>query len=102
MAYNIELVTSAVRQLKRIPEKTRAQIVQDIEELANNPRPDGIVELEGINGPVCYRLRSGNYRIVYTVVDNRLLVLVLRIADRKEAYKKITDAVKAAMKNAKL
>ncbi len=54
--------------------------------LANNPRPEGSIKLKGSDN--LYRIRVGPYRIIYTIEDDKLIVLVLEIGDRKDVYRK--------------
>ena len=65
--------------------KDREKIVARINTLATDPRPSGSEKLKG--EPDTYRVRQGNYRIVYTIDDGKKVVVVGRIADRKEAYR---------------
>lgn len=84
MPYTIEFSHRAVRQLKSMPLAVQARLKLIISSLARNPRPAGVVTLA--EPDKCYRLRKGDFRIIYAVYDNRLVVLVLSVADRKAAY----------------
>jgi len=85
MSYSVELLPAARRQLRKLPSKAQRQIRDLITTLADDPRMHGIKALQGdLKG--FYRVRSGNYRVIYTIKDDLLLVLVVTIADRKEAY----------------
>jgi len=84
VAYRIEIDKGATKALGELPGKARRQIAGRIDELADNPFPAGTERLEG--APNLWRIRSGDYRIIYTVAENKLLVLVLYIAHRKEVY----------------
>jgi len=85
--YEIRIVTAAARELDGLArKKDREAIVDRILALAETPRPAGCVKLSG--QVKLYRIRHGPYRIVYSIKDNRLLVIVIRIADRKEVYRK--------------
>jgi mRNA interferase RelE/StbE len=86
--YRIELKPSAAARLAQIPVADRRKVGAKIDALAENPRPRGVEKLKG-KGEVYYRIRSGNYRIIYQVEDDRLLVMVVRIDDRKDAYKNL-------------
>ena len=86
MAYTVELKPAAVRDLKAIPERDRKRIKTRIDALAENPRPHGVKALQG--GESYLRLRVGDYRILYTVLDQVLLVVVIRIGNRREAYRR--------------
>lgn len=83
-SYKIQIKPSAAKELKKIPLKDRRRIVAHITELADDPRPQGCEKLSGADK---YRIRQGNYRVVYSIQDQNLIVLVIRIAHRKEVYR---------------
>jgi len=83
--YEILLTSIAVKDYNKIPQKEVKKINKAIDELADDPRPHGYKKLKGRQG---YRVRAGNYRIIYEINDKVLTVLVIRIRDRKEVYKK--------------
>ncbi len=85
MAFAVEFLPSAVRQIESLPRSARRLVVEAIEALAGDPRPRQAKRLSGIPEGV-YRLRVGDYRVLYQVRDDRLVVLVVRVADRREAY----------------
>lgn len=85
MAYTVSLKPAAARQLRKLPPQVQDQLLPVIEALANNPRPSGVVKLEGPSGE--YRVRSGDFRIVYTIQDEALIVFVVRIANRRDVYR---------------
>ena len=85
MAYAVELKPAAARDLKAIPEPDRKRIRAKIDALAVNPRPQGVKALQGGEGYL--RARVGDYRIIYTVLDRALLVIVIRIGNRREVYR---------------
>lgn len=85
MTYAVEVSSSAAKSLAKIEKKTRMRILGAIELLAVDPRPPGTKMLRG-GEHGRWRARVGDYRIVYTVKDDRLLVLVLRVAHRREVY----------------
>ena len=81
MTYRIETVSSRIkRQLRRIPAADRQRIAEAVQALADDPRPPGARQLE----PDVYRLRVGDYRIVYKVFDSEEMILVGRIVRRSE------------------
>jgi mRNA interferase RelE/StbE len=86
--YHVEFAPAAVKQLRSLDKPFQTQIVRRIEKLADNPRPPGVEKLAGEDG--IYRVRSGNFRILYTIHDKALVVLVIRIGDRKEVYRQLT------------
>ena len=87
MAYAVDFAPAAERQIKAFDRSIQAQLLARIHKLASNPRPNGVEKLEGEEN--LYRIRSGNYRILYTINDKQLLVLVVKIADRKDVYRRL-------------
>lgn len=83
MAYEIELRPAAVRALKRIDRQDQRRIRGAIALLAVNPRPPGTKALKGRAG---YRIRVGNYRIIYSIDDGMLLVVVVTLGHRSHVY----------------
>jgi mRNA interferase RelE/StbE len=83
-SYRIEWKPSAVKELKRLPRETIPRIVSAVGELASNPFPQGVVKLKGTN--YTYRIRVGDYRIVYTVENVVLRIEIVRIR-RRDAYR---------------
>ncbi len=82
MAYQIQIEKSALKQLSKIEKPMREKIRTTIKDLAHNPRPFGYKKLVDEGG--LYRIKVSNYRIIYEVQDNILLVSVLRVAKRNE------------------
>jgi mRNA interferase RelE/StbE len=68
-----------------LPQRIRRRVVEALEELRTDPRPQGAVKLAGEDQ--LWRIRVGEYRVVYEIGDEELLILVLRVAHRKDAYK---------------
>jgi mRNA interferase RelE/StbE len=87
MRYQIVIEKPAVKKLRTIPKNIQHQFTLQINALAENPYPNGSVKLEGFSN--CFRIRQGDYRLIYAVIDDVLVVLVLRIAHRKEVYDSI-------------
>jgi len=96
MTYHIKIVTAAQRDLKALARsKTVFQpLVHAINGLAKNPRPAGTKHIKGN----IYRIRVGDYRIIYQVEDDVLLVLVLRAGHRREAYRNLPALLKSYLK----
>ena len=84
--YKVFFRPSADRALKELPQDVQRRIVGEVATLAYDPRPAGVVKLAGHEN--LWRIRMGNYRVVYEIHDNRLVVLVLRVAHRKDAYRR--------------
>jgi mRNA interferase RelE/StbE len=87
MAYTVEVAPTAERQLKALPKSIRIQIGRRIDKLADNPRPYGVEKITDEED--LYRVRSGDYRILYKIKDQDLLVLIVKIGDRKEVYRRL-------------
>ena len=86
-SYKVLITRSAAKELEEIAgKKDRQRITQRILALAENPRPPGVEKLSGTNEK--YRIRQGNFRILYEIQDDKLIVTVIRVADRKEVYRK--------------
>ena len=66
MTYTIEVTPAARRHLKKLDHRLRRRVARRIDSLARNPRPDGVVKLTDVSPPL-YRVREGDYRIVYTI-----------------------------------
>ncbi|MEH2356463.1 type II toxin-antitoxin system RelE family toxin [Nostoc sp.] len=71
--YKIEFSNAAFKQLKKLPIKVRTRIQTKIDDLADNPRPNGVVKLEDSDN--AYRIRVGSYRVIYDIFDDVLIVL---------------------------
>jgi mRNA interferase RelE/StbE len=87
VSYTIEFSRRAERDFKDLPKSVQLKLVPKIDSLANEPRPRGVKKLEGEEE--LYRIRVGDYRVIYQVQDKALIVLVIKIADRKEVYRRV-------------
>ena len=87
MTYRVLFEASAARALARAPTTMRRRLTGAIELLSIDPRPPGAVMLRG-GDRGRWRVRVGDYRIVYAIEDGDLVVLVLRIAHRREVYRR--------------
>ncbi len=87
-AFTVQLARSAVGDLDAIPDRLRSQIVEAIKSLADNPLPtgSGVKKLKGFKPPL-YRLRSGDYRVLYRIQSST--IQIMRIIDRKELERTI-------------
>ena len=85
MHYRIEFRPAALRELRRIPKPFKGRLLTAISALADTPRPPGSVRLQGAEG--FHRVRVGDYRLVYLIEDRVLLVCIVRVAHRKDAYR---------------
>ena len=83
--YRVEFLPRAERELAALPLDAQRRIDTRIQSLADSPRPQGVEKLAGDEG--LYRVRAGDYRVIYTIQDVVLLVLVVRIGHRGEVYR---------------
>lgn len=83
--YSIELKPQAAKFISAQSKKIQRQLIAHIEALATNPRPSGCKLL--YTDEKLYRIRSGNYRIIYQIQDKILLVVIVRVGDRKDIYR---------------
>ncbi len=86
MKYDIQFLPSAGRQFSALPRKVQVRLRTRIDSLAADPRPRGCVKLSAEEA--IYRIRLGAYRVLYQVKDDDAVVIIVRVAQRKEAYKK--------------
>jgi mRNA interferase RelE/StbE len=82
--YKIVLRKSVAKDLKGIPKKDARRIVAAIKALTGNPRPPGTKKLSGQER---YRIRQGNYRILYSIEDEVLIVTVVKVGNRRDVYR---------------
>jgi len=82
--YTVELSKKAQKQLDKLSDKIAEPIFEAITELENNPRPAGYKKLKGRDG---YRIRVGNYRIIYDIYDHELIIDIIALGHRKDIYK---------------
>jgi mRNA interferase RelE/StbE len=87
MKYKIIIDSSLKKQFKVIPQKTSRIIVKNIENLSDNPRPRGYKKIKGAINK--YRIRTGNYRIIYSITDDILTIEIIKIGHRKDIYKNL-------------
>ena len=85
MAYSVLLAPPAERQLRSLAPAIQKRLVKRMKALQNDPRPPGVKKLAGEDA--LYRVREGDYRIIYTIQEEELIVLVVKIGDRKEVYR---------------
>jgi mRNA interferase RelE/StbE len=88
VAYRVELIPQAKRELASLSKDVQQRVAREIDKLAHNPRGPGSIKLEGKD--YLYRIHAGrNHVIVYQIEDVHVLVLVVRVADRKEVYRNL-------------
>ena len=84
-AYRVVLTPAADRQFATLSPLAREMIAAALAALAGNPRPPGCVKLAGAED--LWRIRVRQYRLIYQILDTRLIIVVVKIGDRKEVYR---------------
>jgi mRNA interferase RelE/StbE len=84
MSYQVSIKPAAQRQFKKLPLDVQENLIAIIENLAEEPRPAGCKKLKGRKNQ--YRVRSGDYRIIYSVEDASLVVEVIKLGHRRDVY----------------
>jgi mRNA interferase RelE/StbE len=83
-SYSVHLKRSAAKEIEALPRKDRARIIERIGRLSEDPRPG---DSKKLSGREAYRIRQGDYRLVYTVDDADRVVMVSVVAHRRDAYR---------------
>lgn len=83
MAYSVTLKKEAIKALQKINEPFYSTIKKTVYSLANNPRPQGYKKLKYRDG---YRVRVGDYRIIYNIFDKTLVIDIIDLGNRKDIY----------------
>ena len=86
MTYEVRLAPAAVRQLRKLDPPGRRRVQAAIDLLAEEPRPPGARQLIGGAGE--WRVRTGDFRIIYDILDGELLVLVIKVGHRRDVYER--------------
>jgi mRNA interferase RelE/StbE len=86
VAYAVEFLPSAARQLASLPREVQRRIARSIDGLKENPRPRGVKLLHAEER--ISRLRMGDYRVLYKIEEDRLVIVVVRVAHRRESYRR--------------
>ncbi len=86
MSYAIIISKSVQKQIDNLPSDLALRVIEKIQNLASEPRPDGIVKLKGSDNE--YRIRISDYRVRYEIDDESQLVQILQCKHRKDVYKK--------------
>lgn len=82
--YKVEIKRSAVKEIERLPRKDIKAVLERIESLSENPRPH---DCKKLSAQERYRVRCGDYRILYSIEDDILIVLVVKVGHRKDVYR---------------
>jgi mRNA interferase RelE/StbE len=83
--YRVIFRKSVALDLRRIPNRDLRKILATIESLSEEPRPSGI---ERLSGQERYRVRQGNYRVVYEINDDEIIVVIVKVGHRKDVYRR--------------
>ena len=83
-SYNLQIKRSAVKELESIPRKDRRRVVRRVQALSGDPRPP---RAEKLKGAELYRVRQGDYRVLYEVADAAETVTVIKIGNRRDVYR---------------
>lgn len=86
MGYTVNFTTGAAKEVRKLDLGVRRRILGSIEELETDPRPKGCKKLAG--EPNAWRIRIGDFRVLYEILDDVLTVTVVRVAHRREVYNK--------------
>lgn len=84
-SYKIEWKNSAYKELQKLPRPMIVKVVAAVSDLANDPFPHGVKKL--IGSEYTYRIRIGDYRVVYEVFENKLIIEIVRVRHRKDVYR---------------
>lgn len=82
--YKLVFKSSIKKDLRSVPKADVAKILRRIDSLADNPRPEGALKLSGTTG---YRIRQGNYRILYEIEDEIVTITIIRVGHRRDVYR---------------
>jgi mRNA interferase RelE/StbE len=88
--HTLDFTHAALRELEKLDPSVRRKVFSDIEKLKENPRPHGVEKMETTEK--LYRIYVGpgkNYRAIYQIRDEALLILVVKVGDRKEVYRRV-------------
>lgn len=96
MSYELKLHRDVEKQIERIPKKQRARLVETMRSLGDEPRPTGCIKLED----QLYRVRQGQYRIIYAIFDEEVIVFVCKVARRTETtYRNLQKMLEQAIRS---
>ena len=84
--YRIEVAAAAARQFRKLEPAVQLRLSRKIDSLSSDPRPQGVTKLQGKDN--LYRIRDGDFRIIYAIEDRKLLILVLSVGNRRDIYRR--------------
>jgi mRNA interferase RelE/StbE len=85
MPYRLDYLPAATKSIEKLPGDVQRRVLDRLEALTVNPRPSGSLKL---TGQEAYRIRVGDYRVIYTIHDDRLIVLVIDVGHRRDVYRR--------------
>lgn len=85
MTYKVEITPAAKRQIKKLIQPVQLAIIERLEQLTENPRPPGALKMQGAEN--LYRIRVGDYRIIYEIQDQTLLIAIVKVGHRGDVYR---------------
>lgn len=87
MSFELEYKSSVKKELHKLTRVDRVAIIEKIEKLKNNPKPEGSAKLKGSRD--LFRIRHGDHRVIYQIWKNVLLVIIIRVGHRRDIYKNL-------------
>jgi mRNA interferase RelE/StbE len=93
VAYTVDVLPGAARDLRKLPAKVRTALLTRLKAFRADPGPEDAKKLSGPGG--LWRIREGDYRLIYQIRDAELLVLAVRAGHRREVYRHLPDLVKS-------
>ncbi len=93
MGYTVDILPGAARELRKLPAKARTALLLRLVSLRADPRPENAKKIEGPGN--LWRIREGDYRLIYQIRDTALLVLIVRAGHRREVYRKFSRLLKS-------
>jgi mRNA interferase RelE/StbE len=84
-SYRVEVSATAERQLRKLSRADQVRLIRAMQALSSDPRPPGCRKLSGYDD--VFRVRVGRYRILYSIEDRRLVIIVLKVGDRRDVYR---------------
>lgn len=84
-SYRIEWKNSAYKELQKLPRQMITRIIAAVTDLSNDPYPSGVKKL--IGSERSYRIHIGDYRVVYEIIENKLILEIVRVRHRKDVYR---------------
>ena len=84
MLYSVTFRASAAKELRKLPTPVRKQVSELIESLVRDPRPHGVKKMIGADA---WRIRVGDYRVIYSIIDEQLVVEIIKIGNRRDVYR---------------